>query len=237
MTRSTHLTSLILALAMSAPLAAQEREPLASFVTGGFYHGLPRAQAASYGSEAVPELLEMLNDPSKQAHWDQVIDMLSIVGDARATPVLQEFFEERFEGPVVIDTYQALMQVPRAMGEIAQRGDAQAQAWLERGLMPEDWSNRNISWVVPAVSDADRRLLFSKLNISGLSRVGNQSSLAKLRQTRQNLDARADIQPVLAPALREAIVVNELILERGPGILRGPFFDNILQERLLITPE
>ncbi len=237
MTRSTQFMSLILAVAMSAPLAAQEREPLESFVTGGFYHGLPRAQAESYGPEAVPELLEILNDPSQQEHWDQVVDMLSIVGDARATPALQAFFEDRFEGAIAIDAYQALVQVPRAMGEIAQRGDRQAQAWLERGLMPEDWANRSIGWAVPALNDADRRVLFSKLNISGLSRVGNQSSLTKLREVRQSIDARVDIKPVLAPTLREAIVVNELILERGPGVLRGPLFNNILQERLLTVPE
>lgn len=222
----------VAALATAAP--AQEREPLRDFVTAQFYHGLPRDQAGAYGAEAVPELLAMLRDPEMQPHWHQIVDMLSIVGDERATDDLVTFFETRFEGTVLLDTFQALVQVPRALGEIARRGDPAAQAWLERGLMPEDWSERRVSWSTPTLRETDREVLFSKLNISGLGLVGNQSSLSKLRDLRQQIDKRATLMPALEPAVTEAISVNELIIERGPAVLQTPQFDNLIKERIQI---
>jgi hypothetical protein len=235
-----HLAMFVLAtsvLALPQASGAQEREPLRDFVTAQYYHGIPRRQAAAYGPEAVPELLEILQDPAEHETWDQVVDMLSIVGDARATPALTDFFENRFEGTVTIDTFQALAQVPRALGAIASRGDQEAEAWLERGLMPETLSENRVRWTIPALDTADRSALLFKLNISGMARVGTTTSLERLRTLERSvgrLDTRTE---TLRPAISEAIATNELILERGTTILEAPQLEDLLRERMVLPPQ
>lgn len=223
--------------AMPLPSRAQEREPLHDFVTAQYYHGLPRAAAATYGAEAVPELLALLADPSARDSWAQVVDMLSIVGDERATPALTDFFENRFDGTVALETFQALTQVPRALGAIARRGDARAEDWLARGLMPEDWADRGVGWTIPALDTADRSALLSKLSITGMARVGTTTSLERLRTLERAIGMRDDASiPALRPALAEAIATNELILERGADVLETPRFDGLLRDRMDRAP-
>ena len=215
---------------------AQDREPLRDFVTAEYYHGIPREQAAAYGSDAVPELLAILEDPSERESWDQVVDMLSIVGDERATPALTDFFENRFDGTVTLETFQALTQVPRALGAIASRGDTRAEAWLDRGLRPEAWSERPVAWTFPALEAPDKRALLTKLSIDGMARVGTETSLERLRRLEGAIETLDAPIPTLRPAIREAIAKNELIIERGPGVLDTPQLGELLRERMERAP-
>lgn len=215
---------------------AQEREPVREFVTAEYYHGIPRDQAAHYGPEAVPELLAVLEDPSERDSWDQVVDMLSIVGDARATPALTAFFEDRFEGTVTLETFQALTQVPRALGAIASRGDPEAEEWLARGLRPEAWPERRVNWTFPALDAGKKEAFLSKLSISGMARVGTPTSLERLRTLERSIETLEAPPEILRPAIAEAIATNELIIERGAGVLDTPQLDELLRERLERAP-
>lgn len=225
---------LVLASLSATPHAApaQDREPVREFVTAQYYHGLPRDQAEAYGPEAVPELLAILEDPAAHDSWDQVVDMLSIVGDERATPALTEFFERRFEGTVTLETFQALTQVPRALGAIASRGDPEAEAWLDRGLRPEAWRERPVAWTIPALEASEKPAFLSKLSIDGMARVGTRTSLERLRRLERTMETLEAPAAMLRPALEEAIATNELIIERGVDVLRAPQLDELIRERV-----
>ena len=216
--------------------SAQEREPVRDFVTAQYYHGIPREQAAAYGPEAVPALLAVLDDPSARDSWDQVVDMLSIVGDERATPALTDFFENRFEGTVTLETFQALTQVPRALGAIASRGDPEAEEWLQRGLNPQAWTEGRVRWTIPALQSAEKPALLSKLSILGMARVGSRSSLERLQNLQKSIETTDAPALALQPAINEAIATNELIIELGTTVLEAPQLDELIRERMEKAP-
>ena len=236
MTRIGALAALLALLAAPAALA-QAREPVESFVTAQYYHGLPPEQAALYGPEDVPALLALLEDARAARSWAQIIDLLGTIGDDAATPALTRFVEDRFEGEVRPEVFAALAATPTALGAIAAKGGARAEAWLERGLSPEAWRARPLRWSAPLLDEEARPALMSKLAISGYARIGAPRTLERLRATRAALPEDAPARAVLAPALREAIALNELIVERGPPVLRRPDFERLLRERMEIAPQ
>jgi hypothetical protein len=66
MTRIGALAAMLALLAAPAALS-QAREPVESFVTAQYYHGLPPEQAARYGPEDVPRLLALLDERERES--------------------------------------------------------------------------------------------------------------------------------------------------------------------------
>ncbi|SFJ38681.1 HEAT repeat domain-containing protein [Jannaschia pohangensis] len=66
-------------------------QPIKDFVTQIYFEGLPLDVAASYGPDVVPELVEMLADPSLVTYHENIALTLGLIGSPLAAEPLQAY--------------------------------------------------------------------------------------------------------------------------------------------------
>jgi len=54
-------------------------------VRSTYYHGIPYEVAHGLGPQAVPTLLELLDREEEREHWANIVIVLGMIGDDRAT--------------------------------------------------------------------------------------------------------------------------------------------------------
>jgi hypothetical protein len=138
----------IVILAAEGPGIAFEQDStdVASFVRGSFYHGVPYVTAHAFDPQAVPVLLAMLEREEERPHWANIVSVLGMIGDARATKPMIHFLEQRFSGPVDLQTWQALLQVNQSLGFLARDPRSFAFRYLREGTSLDTWRRRNLRW-------------------------------------------------------------------------------------------
>ncbi len=109
--------------------------------------GIDYSRANALGIEAIPYLVEKLNDPEKKEFWVNIIVSLGFIEESDALPGLIEFLESA-QGEVDIYTFRALLSIPFAIGCISSSGDSQAYTYLSEWIdTPQnhlvDWSFKN----------------------------------------------------------------------------------------------
>ena len=81
-----------------APAGAQgqaEIDPaVEDFVSKVYIHSIPFAEARRFGSDAVPTLIELLNNESYRDYWPNVTTMLGYLGGDDAASALIDFILE-----------------------------------------------------------------------------------------------------------------------------------------------
>lgn len=190
--------------------------PVQEFVRRIYVHGLPYAEASSYGKENVPVLLRMLNDPSEAPYWANVVALLCIIGDADVFDPLSEFFR-RGDGRLTIEQYRAKRSVLMSLGYLINRTKSEkALDFLRRGLDPAAW-NALVRWRTPyhpGVQDTNLRL--TELSIIGLALAGTPESGRALQTVRSELipklsaEGKSSVQSLLDEALKtHARVMSE----------------------------
>lgn len=226
------IAACVVSTALCCTAASSQREPVTDFVRATYYHGLPAEQAAAYGREHVPELVEILQDPSEKDAWPNAVSLLGIIGDESAAAPLIEFLE-RFEGNVDAKTFQALTLTPAALGKVSSSADGQAIRYLMDAVEPGAWRTGRARWRFGTLTEEDRPAFMTKLAVGGLALAGTPATLERLRRLRREAPQREQkFERLVLPALDEAIVVNELLVERGRGLLRQPDFDQLVAEEL-----
>ncbi len=156
-------------------------ELLADTVRSTHHHGISYTAARSFGPEAVPFLLKMLQDEGEKAWWANVVNLLGMIGDPRATDPLIQFLEKRFQGTVDDPTWNALLAVVQSLGFLAEDPKSKAFVYLRDGIQAEAWRGRGLAWTYPTLGKGDREVLLAKLAINGLGISGAPEAEAALR--------------------------------------------------------
>lgn len=218
-TLKTRLTllCLLLMLFLAPGLAADVYQ----VVRTTYYHGIPYQHARSLGPEAVPTLLELLGRDEEREHWANIVTVLGIVGDGRATEPLIDFLEHRFAGPLDGATYSALVAVPTSLGLLARDSNSRAFAYLRDATSLEFWQVKQLAWSLPSLEGQERDLLMVRRSITGLGFSGSEAALEHLRAMRASLDVLASTErgaqtrTLLQENVIEAIGIGERILSLG----------------------
>lgn len=109
------------------------------FVAQSFVHGVPYAQAASYGAAATPVLIAILKDPRWESKWSNAATVLAVIGEPAGVDAVIEFIREPGAGEVTAERNWARGNAVLSLGYAANRGNAKALRYLEYGLEPGSW--------------------------------------------------------------------------------------------------
>jgi hypothetical protein len=73
--------------------------PVGDFVRQIYFHGLPLARAADYGPDAIPVLVEILNDPGQVLYHENAALTLGMIGETASVAPLIDFLESNVSFP------------------------------------------------------------------------------------------------------------------------------------------
>ncbi len=133
---------------MSAEAEAPARPvPLQEFVSHTYVHGLPLDEVLAYGPAAVPELIAILRDPRREAHWNNAAVMLGMLGEPAGVDAVVAFIREPGAGEPSASRAWARGNAVAALGYAAHRGHPGALQYLTEGLDPGSWARRGLRGV------------------------------------------------------------------------------------------
>ncbi len=197
--------------------AAEAPEDVRDFVRQHFFHGTPYEQATTYGTEAIPVLLEMLKDPKEMEWWPNIVATLGMIGDESVVDPLIEFLENNGNGPLERSHYSAKSVVPLALGYAVNRsGSSKALDYLIAATDPQFWSSKKVGRSEFQASMAQRNDDLTTKVTLGLALTGN----SKARETLQNMkvsgsQSTREFQALHSDLIDEAVRENETIEKQG----------------------
>lgn len=182
--------------------------PVEKFVEQLHVHGVPYAQAASYGPAAVPMLAAILRDPRWEPRWSNAATVLSVIGDPTAVDAVIEFIRDPGAGEVTAERQWMRGNAVLSLGYAANRGNAKAMQYLQYALDPGAWQQLNLRGrrgrnADAAVDDdeSDDELLSERAAL-GLALSGRPEAKAaleaKLRGPARSLRHQQALQSALA---------------------------------------
>lgn len=197
--------------------AAQSMD-IRDFVRQTFIHGVSYEEASKYGSDAVPTLLEMLEDTAEEAHWSNIVVTLCIIGDETAVdPILA--FIAKDQGELSHSHYKAKTSAIMALGYLINKsGNKKALDYLRACLNPDVWADRKISWTSPYQASVDaRNVQLSTLAIWGLVLSGNSEAAEALRTLQQpaTTESAKQFQAHVSNVVSEALNDLDMIAKDG----------------------
>lgn len=172
--------------ACGAQQDAPSAQKLRRFIHQKFIHGVPFEEASLYNTDGDVEILaSLLGNREEEFYWPNIVSVLGMGRNPRATSALITFIEKG-EGELSVQAYTAKAAAVIALGYLASR-DAKALAYLSRSLEPEVWSSR-LKWLPPYKYEVtERNLQFTRHAVQGLGLSGDLKAaklLARLRQTK-----------------------------------------------------
>jgi hypothetical protein len=185
--------------------------PLQEFVSRTFVHGIPLDEAAAYGEAAVPELVAVLRDPRREAHWSNAAVMLAMIGEPAGVDAVLAFIREPGAGEVTAARAWARGNAVLALGYAANRGNREALQYLADGLDPSAWARRGLRGVAgprqvePGEEPEGPDELLSERAAAGLALSGRP-------EARAALEGRLRV-PGLSPGQRH--VLQAQLVEHG----------------------
>jgi hypothetical protein len=205
---------------VAATVMPQERPAppmdVREFVRQIFIHGVPFEEASRYGADAVPVLVEMLNDPAEQPYWANIVVVLGMTGEPEAVDPLIEFIEAGEAAGLSREHYTAKTSALMALGYIINAtGDEQALDYLRASVNPETWAAKDVGVAPYQTSLVERDYDLSKFAILGLALSGHPEALEILRSLQQPAETeaqrafQAQVTDVLSGALEEHRKVSE----------------------------
>ena len=182
-----------------------------SFVRQVFIHGVPYEEARRFGREAVPVLLAMLQDPSEQAHWANIVVVLGMIGDPSAVEPMITFIQSAGG-----EQDRARSSAVMSLGYIVNSsGDARALNYLIEGATPSTWAQRSVRGLAPSqANDAARNNQLSKYAILGLAVSGRPEAADALRQLQSGPRVQG-LAPGADDLVDSAIIENQRIQSDG----------------------
>lgn len=199
-------------IATTAPLAnAAQEQTLREFLGKRYIHGLPIAQAKSYPTESLSELVILLKDPEFEPYRCNIVLMMGLLGDPAAVPTLIHFLEKT-QGEVSEGTFLGLLTVSGALGILANAGDKAGLDYVVTASDPEFWTNRRLGWSYSKLSAKERGAILTTKAITGLAYAGNGP--AKQRLTELAADASIRVKAAAESALELHAKIAELGLDK-----------------------
>jgi hypothetical protein len=181
--------------------------------------GIDYSRAKALGSEAIPFLVEKLNDPDKKEFWVNIIVSLGFIEDPEALPGLIEFLESA-HGEVDIYTFRALLSVPFAIGCISSSGDRQAYTYLAEWIdLPQ---SQTVNWSFHNKNIHD---LLSQQAIMGMAVSGLPEAKKKLADLR-NQPATKSFSPAVLQARINTLNTASSIMSRMEQTGRAGIFNH-----------
>lgn len=187
--------------------AHAQQVPLRTFIERIYVHGFPVEEARRYGSQAVPELIDMLRGGEPDIYRQNVVFALGSVGGRSAALALIQYVESG-QGTVSMAEYHAKSNALAALGYIVNRtGDATALAYLRSAVRPERWLERPVSWRSPVRRTSARiNAALVRKAIIGLAMTGRPEADEEIRAAAASpaLDAasRREIARLVPAALQ-----------------------------------
>lgn len=179
------------------------------FVAQSFVHGVPYAQAASYGAAAVPVLIAILKDPRWESRWSNAATVLAVIGDPAGVDAVIEFIREPGAGEVTAERNWARGNAVLSLGYAANRGNGKALRYLEYGLEPGSWKQLGLRGLRSRDTDAavdddesDEELLAERAAF-GLALSGRPEARAALEAKLRGPTRSVRHQQALQTALAE----------------------------------
>jgi hypothetical protein len=188
-------------------------DPLA-FVATEYIHGVPYTEARALGARAAPVLIKALGDPAFGQWRSNIVVTLGFLGDPGAVDPLMGFLEKT-AGEVDDVTFDALLDVPTALGDIARlSGDPKGDLvlYLQQGAQPPLWQKRNIRWFTPPYEGERLHRELASRSIAGLGRVASGRSIEILTGLVDSL-----AEPALKRRAADALELSKRIRNEGPA--------------------
>ncbi len=200
---------------------APERSPAdpLAFVMTEHIHGVPYTEARALGPTAAPMLIDALGKQELGQWRSNIVVTLGFLGDPRAVEPLKKFLEAT-EGEVDDATFDALLDVPTALGDIARSsGDPKGDIvlYLDQGSRPSWWQKSNVRWFTVGYEGERLYAELASRSIAGLGRVASRRSVEVLKGLIESL---AD--PTLKRRAGEAIELSNRIQREGPAATFTP---------------
>ena len=181
-----------------------------------YFDGIQYTEANALGPNAVPYLLELLNNPNIKEYWVNIIVTLGFIESSTALNPLISFLENS-RGEVDISNYRALMSVPFAIGCIASNGDPKAFNYLIGKVYtpsPVRWSFRgkNIN-----------RILAEK-SIRGLAISGQARARAEILKLKGEIERKKGPteREVLIKSIKNGLDIMDRIKNKGRSTIFNP---------------
>jgi len=201
--------SLVSASCAKGPNVVRVRE----FVNQTFIHGVPYSQAQEFRSDAdVDALVCLLNDSEEQPYWRNIVTVLGMSGNPRASRPLIRFLEAG-DGGLSKDIFAAKSAALLALGYLAPK-DREVMSYLKASTDPGVWDTRGVQWSAPyGLSTEERDAQLSKYAILALGVSGQPAAAEFLSNLKrgETLRLSSDFNDVIAEALR----TNENVQRNG----------------------
>ena len=204
----------------SAREAGHSNMPVKDFVHQFYIEGIPYAEAAKYGPDAVPTLLAMLDDPQEKPYWSNIVVTLGAIGDERAVDPLIAFVEKGGD-TMTREEFQAKSSVLMSLGYLINKSNNEkALSYLKAHLSPEGWRESNMATAraqgFKASTDLRTKQL-STLAVLGLALSGHPSAKSSLNFLNQGV---RDMAPTaftkqMTSVVTEALKAHETIARDG----------------------
>jgi hypothetical protein len=185
-----------------------------------YIDGVPYVEARDLGPEAVPYLLEIIDDETQRKHWVNAVVTIGFVASSEALAPLIEKLESA-EGELDVTAFRGIASIPFTIGCIASNGDQQALDYLKAHLAPESWAG--IKWTFRGERIPD---LLVRQTIIGVAVSGHAQSAAILLDVRTRAQSEPSIPAEIARQQLELVdsaldTVTRLKVEGREGYFDG----------------
>lgn len=181
-----------------------ESQAVEKFLQKRFVEGVPLIEARALGNRAVPALVSLLDVVGREDDHKHVVTALGVVGGASARHALISYVENT-SGEIRLDRFEALLNIPIALGRLASRGNTGALTYLLSHSEPDDW--KTIGWKSGAAAGLEE-LYMARAVVNGLGISGRSEALEELLRIRDRDDR-------LQECVEENIILNRLVAKQG----------------------
>ncbi len=179
------------------------------------HHGVNYGETTKLDSSVVPTLLEMLNDPKEEQWWDNVIEVLGIIGDERAVKPIIERLERQGTEP----GRWACPGCSNAIVNIAGKGSEKALTYLLATIEPETYRVKGTTF--PHRNASGHKIEREDVLVGAIRAVGD-SAQPRAVEALQKIYADNTQSERIREAVRVAIKRAKKIQEVG----RAEFYDS-----------
>jgi hypothetical protein len=224
MRRIALLSLFVIAASICLPLRAntQTDDPVKAkvdeLVRKHYMDGIQYVQANALGSEAVPYLVEMLNNPADKQFWVNIIVTLGFIEKSSSLDPLISFLQNA-EGEVDGFTFRALLSVPFAVGCIASNGDSRALDFLTEMAHTPPTATRRWSFGSQRIDH-----LLAEQSVTGLAVSGRAEAREELLKLKNDLKNRKGLpdQESLMESIDDGLGTMDRIVNEGRARIFNP---------------
>jgi hypothetical protein len=178
------------------------------FVRRMYLHGIPYEVASKLPRDAVPTLLELLNNPEEKDYWTNIVTTLGFIGDERAVKPLVEFVSEN-NGEIGPQEFRAKEGALIHLGDLINKTqNKQALAFLKQVAAGESLREARLAAAAADVQE-DPVASFRTAAVLGLALSGSDEAAAVIENANRVAPANADNRAALSEAQRIYATVKE----------------------------